>query len=129
MACEMAAFSVPMPSGVLALIPIRSGSICSSSATRSRILCAWGPILGAAKIKVESMFSICSPAVLTRLSASARNTAESAPFHRGSEGENNVPMSGAAIAPSSASVIACNRTSPSECPPKPCGWSISTPPI
>src|ERR1035437_8227329 len=38
-------------------------------------------------------------------------------------------MSPAAIAPSSASVNACNRTSPSECPARPLWCGISTPPI
>ena len=62
-------------------------------------------------------------------SASRTNRTESAPFHFGSVGGKNVPMSPAAIAPSSASVKACSRTSPSEWPARPLSWGIRTPPI
>src|SRR6185437_10242319 len=110
-------------------MPICSGSIPSKAERLSRMREAWGPIFGCARIRVESTFAIRYPAVFTRCSASRKNTAESAPFHCGSDGENNVPMSGAATAPSRASVMACSKTSPSECPPRPLGCSMLTPPI
>ncbi len=94
-----------------------------------RIAAACGPILGAARIRVESRLTTAYPAACTRLTASARKSAESAPFQRGSDGENREPMSGAATAPSKASVMACNSTSPSECPPNPFGCGRVSPPI
>src|SRR5271157_3502120 len=54
---------------------------------------------------------------------------ESASFQRGSPGGKKVPMSPAETAPSSASVMACNSTSPSEWPANPSGWSMYRPPI
>src|SRR3984885_5774655 len=54
---------------------------------------------------------------------------ESASFHLGSPGGKNPPMPPAETAPSKASVIACNNTSPSECPASPSGCSIARPPI
>src|SRR5258708_27827015 len=38
------------------------------------------------------------------------------------------PMSPMAAAPSRASIRACVTASASECPARPCGWGISTPP-
>ena len=52
--CAMAALSVPMPSGVLALMPMREGSTPSSAATFCWIAVACGPIFGAARISVLS---------------------------------------------------------------------------
>src|SRR5215469_12361707 len=43
-ACAIAAFSVPIPSGVLALIPILSPSIVRSFERLSRMAWTWGPI-------------------------------------------------------------------------------------
>src|ERR1019366_8093837 len=54
--CAIAVLSVPMPSGVLALIPTHEGSTPSSSATCCWIALACGPILGAARINVLSTF-------------------------------------------------------------------------
>src|SRR5262249_22006394 len=105
-AWAMAALSVPMPSGVLALIPMQSGAIPISFATFERIALACGPIFGAFMIRVESTLEIVYPAALTPFWASRRKTAESAPFHFGSDGENKEPISGAATAPSRASVMA-----------------------
>src|ERR1039458_7104918 len=61
--------------------------------------------------------------------ARLRKTAESASFQRGSPGGKKVPMSPAAMAPSSASVMACSSTSPSEWPARPSGWSSVSPPM
>jgi len=41
----------PVPSGVLALIPMQSDGTAVSWETDSRIAAAWGPIFGAARIK------------------------------------------------------------------------------
>src|SRR5580700_3246058 len=54
--CAIAALSVPIPSGVLALIPTQSAGTPHSSATRLRIASAWGPIFGVDRISVESRF-------------------------------------------------------------------------
>src|SRR6266481_4333247 len=53
-ACAMAALSVPMPSGVFALIPTQSAGIPHNSATCLRIASACGPIFGVERISVES---------------------------------------------------------------------------
>ncbi len=55
--------------------------------------------------------------------------AESASFQRGSPGGKKLPMSPAATEPSSASVMACSSTSPSEWPARPSGWSSVMPPM
>ena len=128
-ACAIAACSVPMPSGVLALIPMSSPGIPSRLDKLLRIAATCGPSFGWARIMVESTLTTAYPTALTRLNASVKKSAESAPFHRGSEGEKRVPISGAAMAPSKASVMACSKASPSECPPNPLGCGISTPPI
>src|SRR5271163_5063447 len=54
---------------------------------------------------------------------------ESASFQRGSPGGKKLPMSPAETAPSSASVMACSSTSPSEWPASPSGCSICKPPM
>ncbi len=128
-AWAMAVFSKFNPSGVFAFNPMQSAGTCSSFATCPRIAAACGPILGAAKISDASTFATLYPASHARFNASRKNTAESAPFHFGSAGENKVPMSGAAMAPSKASVTACSKTSPSECPPNPLSWARAMPPI
>src|SRR5512146_1253724 len=61
--------------------------------------------------------------------ASCTKTTEFAPFHFGSLGGKNEPMSPAPTAPNSASVMACSSTSPSECPANPCVCGIATPPM
>ena len=50
----MAAFSRLSPSGVFAFRPTRSLRKPSNSATWARIAGAWGPILGAARIRLAS---------------------------------------------------------------------------
>ena len=52
----------------------------------------------------------------------------SASFHFGLLGGKCEPISPLEIEPSIASVIECNKTSASECPINPYGWSIGTPP-
>src|SRR5580704_4693285 len=54
---------------------------------------------------------------------------ESASFQRGSPGGKKLPISPAATEPSSASVIACSSTSPSEWPARPSGCSSVMPPM
>src|SRR5215472_7685011 len=125
----MAALSSFSPSGVLALMPTQLSGKASISATRVRISAVCGAIFGAARIRLASTLATAYPAARTRASASRKKIPESAPFHRGLDGGNNAPMSGAAIAPSSASVMACNSTSPSEWPPRPWSWASATPPI
>src|SRR5512146_1269458 len=61
--------------------------------------------------------------------ASCTKTTEFAPFHFGSRGGKNEPMSPAPTAPNNASVMACSSTSPSECPANPCVCGIATPPM
>ena len=56
--CAMAALSVPIPSGVLALMPTAPGLIRNNSATRAWMRLACGPILGSARINVESTLAI-----------------------------------------------------------------------
>src|SRR5882724_2972271 len=84
--CAIAALSVPIPSGVFALIPTWFGFTPSNSATRAWIFFACGTILGSAKIRLESILEILYPARRTCLRASSRKMTESAPFHFGSLG-------------------------------------------
>src|SRR6201996_1725802 len=110
-------------------MPTSEGFRSSSSATRSRNSPARGPILGAASTSVVSTLTMRYPAFSISSSARFRKIEESASFQRGSPGGKKLPISPAETAPSSASVIACRSTSPSECPASPSGCSIARPPI
>ena len=67
-------------------------------------------------------------AATTKSRAASKNRKLSAPCHFGSESGKCIPISPRAAAPSSASVIACDSTSASECPARPNSQGIATPP-
>src|ERR1039457_52551 len=54
--CAIAALSRLSPSGVFAFRPTQSACRPSNSATRVRMTAAWGPIFGAARIRLASTF-------------------------------------------------------------------------
>src|SRR2546421_9225822 len=77
---------------------------------------------------VTSALTKLKPASTTRRYARWSSSSESASFQRGFVGGNMVPMSPRPAAPRMASVRACATASASECPARPRGWGISTPP-
>ncbi|PAV67340.1 hypothetical protein WR25_01718 [Diploscapter pachys] len=93
----------PSRSVVVALMLTRSSDSPSSAPMRVRMASRCGPIFGASQISVRSTKSMRPPLSAIRVAACCRNCAESAPFHCGSLGGKCVPMSPAAIVPSSAS--------------------------
>ncbi len=67
------------------------------------------------------------PRAATRFAASVRKMRDAAPRQAGSLGGKCWPMSPSPMAPSNASVSACNPTSASECPSRRWVWAIFTP--
>ena len=122
-------FSRFRPSGVFAFRPTQSPARPSSSATRRANCRGVGTDLRASQNQTGIQVGDAYPASCTRFRASRKKMTESAPFHLGSDGGNRAPISGAAMAPSRASVMACSRTSPSECPPRPLSCGRVIPPI
>ena len=104
----------PSFSVVVALTLTRSGASPRISATRSTIRARCGEIRGRSPMIVTSTAAIWPPLSRTRSAAWRRNWSEAAPRQRGSLGGKCIPISPAPIAPSTASVIACNPTSASE---------------
>src|SRR5229473_2270408 len=76
---------------------------------------------------MSALTKLC-PALTTLKYARLSNPKESASCQRGSLDGNIVPMSPRPAAPRMASMRACATASPSECPARPRGWGMSTPP-
>jgi hypothetical protein len=106
----------------------RSAPVPSAAARRSRISSLCGARRGCSITTVASTFATRQPLSASRAAVARRRPSESASRQRSSESGKWVPMSSSAAAPSSASMTAWVSASASECPSRPRGWSMSTPP-
>jgi len=132
-AIAIAAMPSPRPiapscSFVVALMLMRDSVAPIACAIFFRIAGIWGAILGASEITVASTFTARAFSLASSSLTRCKILMLLMPRIDSSVFGKCWPMSPAPIAPRSASAIAWERTSPSECPSSPCECGISTPP-
>ena len=118
----------PSPSSVVAFTLIWLTSICNAAAIFFSISSMYGRIFGFWAMIVASMFSTIYPFSSISFATCSNNLILEIPLYCGSVSGKCFPMSPSAAAPSSASMIACSKTSASECPKSPSVCGIFTPP-